>query len=144
MLSMRGWLPWALASAGFAAMTAIFARVGLEGVASDLATLLRTFVIIFVLGAFVLMTGRWRNPLSLPGRSVTFRILSALATGASWVCYFRALEIGEAAKVAPVDKFSVVLVALFAVAFLGERPGAGSWLGIGLVGVGVLVLSLQQ
>jgi bacterial/archaeal transporter family protein len=144
MISLTGWLPWALASAVFAALTAIFAKVGLEGIDSDLATLLRTFVIVFVLGAFVTLTGRWRNPLNLPTRSISFLVLSALATGASWVCYFRALKLGDAAKVAPVDKLSVVLVAVFAVAFLGERPGAWSWLGIGLVGAGVAVLSLQQ
>ncbi|HUQ84377.1 MAG TPA: EamA family transporter, partial [Gemmatimonadaceae bacterium] len=97
-----------------------------------------------VLGSFVAATGKWRNPASLPSRSVTFLVLSALATGASWVCYFRALKIGEAAKVAPVDKLSVVLVAVFAVAFLGERPVAREWLGIGLVAIGVLVLSLRR
>jgi transporter family protein len=144
MALTSAWLPWALGSAVFAALTAIFAKIGLDGVDSDFATLLRTFVIIAVLGAFVAATGKWRNPLALPTRSVTFLVLSAFATGASWVCYFRALKIGEAAKVAPVDKLSVVLVAVFAVAFLGERPAAREWFGIGLVAVGVLVLSLRR
>lgn len=138
------WLPWALGSAGFAALTAIFAKIGLEGIDSDFATLLRTVVIVVVLGGFVAATGKWRDPLALPARSTTFLVLSALATGASWVCYFRALKVGEAAKVAPVDKLSVVLVAVFAVLFLGERPAGREWLGIGLVALGVLVLSLRR
>ena len=144
MASTAAWLPWALGSAVFDALTAIFAKIGLDGVDSDFATLLRTFVIVAVLGAFVAATGKWRNPLALPSKSVMFLVLSAFATGASWVCYFRALKVGEAAKVAPVDKLSVVLVAVFAVAFLGERPGTREWLGIGLVAVGVLVLSLRR
>lgn len=143
MASTASWLPWAIGSAVFAALTAIFAKIGLEGIDSDFATLLRTFVIVAVLGAFVGVAGKWRNPFVLPAKSVSFLVLSAFATGASWVCYFRALKVGEAAKVAPVDKLSVVLVAAFAVAFLGERPVAREWLGIGLVAVGVLVLSLE-
>jgi transporter family protein len=138
------WLPWALGSAAFAALTAIFAKIGLEGIDSDFATLLRTIVIVAVLGAFVAATGKWRDPRTLPAHSTTFLVLSALATGASWVCYFRALKVGEAAKVAPVDKLSVVLVAVFAVAFLGERPAAREWLGIAMVAAGVLVLSLRR
>ncbi len=143
-MQTQTWLPWALGSAAFAALTAIFAKIGLEGIDSDFATLLRTFVIVAVLGAFVAVTGKWRDPFALPGRSLTFLALSALATGASWVCYFRALKVGEAAKVAPVDKLSVVLVAVFAVVFLGERPGAREWLGIALVAFGVVVLALRR
>jgi len=144
MASTTAWLPWALGSAVFAAVTAIFAKIGLEGIDSDFATLVRTFVIVGVLGTFVAVTGKWRNPFALPPRSVMFLVLSAFATGASWVCYFRALKIGEAAKVAPVDKLSVVLVAIFAFAFLGERPAPREWLGIGLVALGVVVLSLRR
>jgi transporter family protein len=144
MAPTAAWLPWALGSAVFAALTAIFAKIGLEGIDSDFATLVRTFVIVVVLGAFVGATGKWRNPLALPSRSVTFLVLSAFATGVSWVCYFRALKVGEAAKVAPVDKLSVVLVAVFAVAVLGERPVAREWLGIALVALGVLVLSFRR
>ena len=92
----------------------------------------------------VYVTGKWQSPLALPAKSLTFLVLSAFATGASWVCYFRALKVGEAAKVAPVDKLSVVLVAVFAVIFLGERPVAREWLGIGLVALGVLVLSFRR
>ena len=144
MTFTSAWLPWALGSAVFAALTAIFAKIGLEGIDSDFATLVRTFVIVAVLGAFVASTGKWRNPFALPPKSVMFLVLSAFATGASWVCYFRALKIGEAAKVAPVDKLSVVLVAIFAVAFLGERPIPREWVGIALVALGVLVLSFRR
>ncbi|MEP6991747.1 MAG: EamA family transporter [bacterium] len=144
MAPTSAWLPYALGSAGFAALTAIFAKIGLEGIDSDFATLVRTVVIVAVLGAFVAATGKWRDPLALPGRSLTFLVLSAFATGASWVCYFRALKIGEAAKVAPVDKLSVVLVAIFAVIFLGERPVAREWFGIAMVAAGVLVLSIRR
>ena len=112
------WFFWALLSAVFAAMTAIFVKIGLSGVDSDLATLVRTGVIAVVLAAFVIVTGKWANPLTLPGKTLLFLVLSGLATGASWVCYFRALKIGEASKVAPVDKLSLVLVAVFAVLFL--------------------------
>lgn len=142
MSASNPWFYWAALSAGFAALTAIFAKVGIQGVDSDLATLVRTVVIVVVLAAFVAYAGKWRNPLALPTRTWVFLVLSALATGASWVCYFRALQLGEASKVAPVDKFSLVLVALFAFAFLGERPSPREWLGIGLVASGVLVLSL--
>jgi transporter family protein len=138
------WLPWALASAGFAALTAVFAKIGIRGIDSDLATLVRTVVIVFVLGAFVALAGKWSDPFAFPAKTWGFLVASALATGASWVCYFRALQIGEASKVAPVDKLSVVLVALFAVAFLGERPTLREWGGIGLVAAGVVVLALRR
>jgi transporter family protein len=131
-------------SAVFAALTAIFAKIGLEGVDSDLATLIRTAVIGVILSAFVLYMGKWTNPLRLSPRTWLFLVLSGLATGASWVCYFRALKIGDASKVAPVDKLSVLLVAIFAVIFLGERPSSRDWLGIGLVGAGVLVLGFKR
>lgn len=144
MFATSNWFVWALLAAVFAALTAIFAKIGLEGVDSDLATLVRTVVILLVLSAFVYFTGKWSNPLALPGKTWLFLVLSGLATGASWVAYFRALKVGEAAKVAPVDKLSVVLVALFAVIFLGERPSAPQWLGILLIGVGVLVLALNR
>jgi transporter family protein len=140
---LASWLPWALLSAVFAALTAIFAKVGLEGIDSDYATLLRTVVIVLTLGALIYATGKWQSPWDLPSKSVAFLVLSALATGASWLCYFRALKLGPASQVAPVDKLSVVLVALFAVAFLGERPMEREWAGIALVAAGVLLLSLR-
>jgi len=144
METTANWFYWALLSAVFAALTAIFAKIGLEGVDSDLATLVRTFVIIAVLGAFVYFTGKWRNPFALSSHTLSFLVLSGLATGASWVCYFRALKIGAASKVAPVDKLSVVLVAVFAFLFLHERPSLREWVGILMVGVGVLVLGLKN
>ncbi len=144
MISTSNWLFWALLSASFAALTAIFAKVGLEGVDSDLATLVRTFVIMLALSAFVVARSKWANPLSLYPKTLAFLVLSGLATGASWVCYFRALKIGDASKVAPIDKLSVVLVAVFAVLFLGERPSARDWLGIALIGAGAVVLALKR
>ena len=119
-MNLPAWFFWALLSALFAAGTAIFAKIGIRGVDSDLATLVRTFIIFFVLVAYVAAMGKWSNPLHLPGKTWAFLTLSALATGASWVCYFRALQIGAASKVAPVDKLSVVLVALFAFARRGD------------------------
>ncbi|MEO8856493.1 MAG: EamA family transporter [Burkholderiaceae bacterium] len=141
MATASSWFYWALLSAVFAALTAIFAKLGVQGVDSDLATLVRTGVIIVLLAAFVWFTGKWTNPLQLPKRTWLFLGLSGLATGASWVCYFRALQIGEASKVAPVDKLSLVLVAVFAFAFLGERPALREWIGILMVASGVLVLA---
>jgi transporter family protein len=144
MTTSNTWLFWALLSAAFAALTAIFAKVGIQGVDSDLATLVRTAIVIIALSLFVWFAGKWSNPFALSGRTWLFLALSALATGASWVCYFRALQAGEASKVAPVDKLSVVLVAIFAFAFLGERPAPREWAGILLVGTGIVVLALKR
>lgn len=138
------WLYWALLSAVFAALTAIFAKIGIQGVDSDFATLIRTAIIMVVLAGFVWFAGKWSNPLELSARTWTFLGLSGLATGASWVCYFRALQIGDASKVAPVDKFSLVLVAVFAVVFLGERPAIRDWIGIGMIAAGVLILAFRR
>jgi len=144
MAGQGAWFYWALMSAACAALTAIFAKLGIQAIDSDMATLIRTAVIIVVLWAFVVATGKWSNPLLLPARSWLFLGLSGLATGASWVCYFRALKLGEASKVAPVDKLSLVLVAVFAFAFLGERPSLREWCGIGMVAAGVLLLALRR
>ncbi len=144
MISAQSWFFWALLSAVFAAMTAIFAKIGLQGVDSDFATLIRTFVILLVLFGFVYFAGKWSDPFALNPKTWLFLSLSGLATGASWVCYFRALQSGEASKVAPVDKLSLVLVAIFAVIFLNERPSIREWLGIALVAAGVLVLSIRR
>lgn len=144
MTSSNSWAFWAVLSAMFAALTAIFAKIGIRGVDADLATLVRTAIIIVVLSGFVWFTGKWSNPLLLSSRTWLFLGLSGLATGASWVCYFRALQIGEASKVAPVDKLSLVLVAIFAFAFLGERPTLREWGGIAMVAAGVLVLAIKR
>ena len=143
-MTLVSWLFWALLSAVFAALTAIFAKIGLERVDSDLATLVRTAVIITVLTGFVYVTGKWTNPLELSARTWLFLTLSGLATGASWVCYFRALQLGDASKVAPVDKLSVVLVAVFAFSFLHERPSGREWAGILMIGAGVLLVALKR
>ena len=101
-------------------------------------------MILFVLAAFVVFAGKWSNPLALSSKTWTFLVLSAFATGASWVCYFRALKLGDASKVAPVDKLSVILVAIIAVIFLGERPSSREWFGIALVSLGVFVLGFKR
>jgi bacterial/archaeal transporter family protein len=124
-------------------MTTVFARIGVAGVDSDLATFIRTVLILLLVALLVSVRRKWLNPASLPPRTLTFLALSALATGASWVCYFRALQIGRASQVAPVDRLSLVLVALFAFAFLGERPSTQDWIGIALVIAGVLALTFK-
>ena len=144
MPSINDWFFWAILSAVFAALTAIFAKIGLQGVDSDFATLIRTFVIILVLAMFIYLAGKWSNPFALSQKTWVFLTLSGLATGASWVCYFRALKMGEASKVAPVDKLSLVLVAIFAFWFLDERPGIREWVGIMMVGAGVVVLAFKR
>jgi transporter family protein len=137
------WQLWAFLSAGFAALTAIFAKVGVEHVGSDFATLVRTCVILFVVAAIAWGTGQWQAPRSVASRTYLFLVLSGLATGASWLCYFRALKLGEAARVAPIDKLSVVLVALFGVTFLGERLSGLGWAGIGLIAAGAILVAVQ-
>ena len=144
LMTSTAWFYWAILSAVFAALTAIFAKIGIQGVDSDLATLIRTVIIMVVLGAFIGYAGKWRNPFELPAKTWLFLGLSGLATGASWICYFRALQIGEASKVAPVDKFSLVLVAIFAFVFLGERPSLREWTGIAMVAGGILVLAFKR
>ena len=129
-MASNAWFYWALASAFFAALTAIFAKLGLQGIDSDFATFIRTLVIIAALAAFLSYTGKWQRVGGFSGRNWAFLILSGLATGASWL--------------ASVDKFSIVLVALMAVVFLKERPGAQEWLGIAMIAGGVLVLALKR
>ncbi|MBP3954312.1 EamA family transporter [Gemmata sp. G18] len=138
------WVFWALLSAAFAAATAVLAKAGSDGIDPDLATLVRTAVVLVCLLVLVTATGKWNTSEPLPRRTVALLVLSGFATGASWVCYFRALKAGEVSKVAPVDKLSVVLVAVFAVVFLRERLGVREWTGIGLVTAGVVVLVLKR
>lgn len=138
------WLVWALSSAVFAALATIFAKIGLKGVDSDFATLVPTFLIIIALASFVSLTRKWSNPFTLGPRALLFLALSGLAASTSWICSFRALKIGDASKVVPVDKLSVVLIALFACIFLGERPSVREWTGILMIGAGVLVLAFKR
>ncbi|MBB4145880.1 MULTISPECIES: EamA family transporter [Rhizobium/Agrobacterium group] len=140
---LLGWPFWALLSAGFAAMTAIFAKVGVENVNSDFATFIRTIVILAAAGMMVYVTGNWQSPGTVSGRSWSFLVLSGLATGASWICYFRALKLGDAARVAPIDKLSVVFVAIFAVLFLGERLSLPNWLGVCLIACGAVLVAYR-
>lgn len=137
------WQFWALLSACFAALTAIFAKVGVENINSDFATFIRTVVILAALGAILYATGQWQPPASVSGRTYLFLVLSGLATGASWICYFRALKLGDAARVAPLDKLSVVLVAVFGVMFLGEKLSMTNWLGVLMIAGGVILLTTR-
>jgi transporter family protein len=138
------WIFWAVLSAIFAALTTIFAKVGIQGVDSDLATLIRTAIVLLLLTLFVQFTGKWANPFNLSKYNWLFLFLSGLATGASWVCFYRALQIGEASKVLVVDKFSIVFVAILAFVFLGEKPVTKDWLGIALVASGLMVIAFKR
>ncbi|MEI6714598.1 MAG: EamA family transporter [Verrucomicrobiota bacterium] len=139
-----GWFIWALLSAGFAALTAIFAKTGIQNVNPDFATLIRTVFITVLLALFVWFKGQWSAVGALSSKTLLFLLLSAVSTGASWICYFRALQLGDASKVAPVDKLSLVLVAVLAFVFLGERPSPSDWLGISLVSAGVFLLAFRS
>jgi len=140
---MATWQFWALASAGFAALTAVFAKVGVSGVNSDFATLIRTVVILGVVSALVVATGQWQALATVSRRTWIFLVLSGAATGASWLCYFRALSLGDAARVAPVDKLSVVLVAVIATLFLGERLSLGNWAGVAMIAAGAVLVAMK-
>ena len=136
-----GWVAWALLSAFFAALTAIFAKVGVANINSDLATFIRTIVIAVVLCAILLARGLFQPLDTISPRTYLFLALSGLATGASWLCYFRALQIGEAALVAPIDKLSVVLVAIFGVIFLREQLTSVNWIGIAMIASGAILVA---
>lgn len=142
-LDLNSWPFWALLSAAFAALTAIFAKVGVENVGSDFATFVRTVVVLLALGGLLAATGGWQAPGSVSGRSYVFLVLSGLATGASWLCYFRALKLGDASRVAPVDKLSVVLVAVFGAAFLGEKLSGANWLGVAFIAAGAVLVAYR-
>ncbi|TPJ66906.1 EamA family transporter [Mesorhizobium sp. B2-6-1] len=137
------WQFWALLSATFAALTAIFAKVGIETINSDFATLIRTAIILVVLAAILAASGQFQSWASISGKTWLFLSLSGLATGASWLCYFRALKIGNAAQVAPIDKLSVVLVAVFGTVFLGERLTGANWLGVALIAAGAVLVAYR-
>jgi transporter family protein len=140
---LGAWQLWAVLSAVFAALTAIFAKVGVENVNSDLATFIRTIVVVLVLAGILVVTGEWQPPATISNRTYFFLLLSGLGTGASWLCYFRALQLGDAARVAPIDKLSVVLVALFGVGFLGERLSAVNWLGVAAIAGGAVLVAYR-
>jgi transporter family protein len=137
------WPFWAILSAAFAALTAIFAKIGIENVNSDFATFIRTIVILFAAALMVVVTGNWQSPSSVSTKTWVFLVLSGCATGASWICYFRALKLGDAARVAPIDKLSVVFVAIFAVLFLGEKLSLPNWLGVILIACGAVLVAYR-
>ena len=136
------WRVFAVASAFFAALTAIFGKVGVSEMNSDLATFLRTIVILLVTALLIWARHEWQRPDTLSPRGVLFLVLSGVATGLSWLCYYRALQTGPASRVAPIDKLSVVLVVLFAVLFLGERLTWKVGLGSVLITAGAVLMAL--
>ena len=141
---LGSWQLWAGLAALFAALTAVLAKLGITGIDSNLATLLRTAVVLVALGLLLLATGQlqWASLKGLPRASLVAMVLSGLATGASWLCYFRALELGPVSRVAPIDKLSVVLVALLGVLILGEQLGVRAWIGVALIAVGGVLVAL--
>jgi bacterial/archaeal transporter family protein len=142
--TFNSWQIWAVLSAIFAALTAIFAKIGVEDINPDLATFLRTIIVMISFALILFATGQFRNPGAISAKSGLFLVLSGLGTGASWLCYFRALKLGPATLVAPIDKLSVVLVALFGVVFLGERPSLNGWLGIALIAAGAVLIVIKR
>jgi transporter family protein len=142
--TFSSWQVWAVLSAMFAALTAIFAKIGVEDINPDLATFIRTIIVLISLSLILFSTGQFANPGPISQRSWIFLMLSGLGTGASWLCYFRALKLGPATLVAPIDKLSVVLVALFGVVFLGERPSLNGWLGIVLIAAGAVLIAFKR
>jgi transporter family protein len=136
------WRLWAVGAAVFAAATALLAKVGVEGVNSNFATFVRTLVILPTLLIFLLLTRQMQHPGSVTPKTYLFLALSGLATGASWLCYFRALQLGPAARVAPIDKLSVVLVAIAGVLLLGEKLTPGAWIGVGLIAAGAICVAV--
>jgi transporter family protein len=142
--AQSSWLAWALLSAMFAALTAIFAKIGVTDIDSDLATFIRTIVVLVSLALILFATGKFTTPGAITTKTWVFLLLSGLGTGASWLCYFRALKLGPATLVAPIDKLSVVLVALFSVVFLGERPSLNGWIGIALIAAGAVIIAVKR
>lgn len=140
MTPSSNWIAFALASAVFAALTAIFGKLGVTGLNSDLATFIRTVVILAVIAGIVTLRGEWRSPAGIGLRSWIFLVLSAIATGLSWLCYYRALQLGPVSKVAPLDKLSVALAIVLGVLFLGETLTWPAALGAALIVAGSIIM----
>lgn len=140
---MESWVLWALLAAVFASLTAIFGKIGVTGISADYATFIRVLVILAVLVLMLSVTGQWHDTRSIPARSWLFLVLSGLATGASWLAYYRALQLGDAARVAPLDKLSVVLVAIMGALFLGEKLSAINWTGVALIALGAILVAIR-
>lgn len=141
-MTSNSWFFWAALSAVFAALTTIFAKVGIQNVDSDVANLIRTAFVFLLLTLFVYFQGKFSTSLAITKNSWVFLGLSGLATCASWICFYRALQIGDVSKVIVIDKFSIVLVAIFAVIFLGEKTLLKDWIGITLVTTGLILIAL--
>ena len=137
------WQFWAVLSACFAALTAVFGKIGVENIDSNFATLIRTVLILAIVALIVISTGGYQPLASISRKTYLFLGLSGLATGASWLCYYRALKLGPASGVAPIDKLSVVIVALVSVAFLGERLEAKNWIGIAMITTGAILVAVR-
>lgn len=138
----KSWQRFAFGSAFFAGLTAIFGKLGVVHLNSNLATFIRTVVILLIIGLFLTCRGQWQLPAGLARRDMLFLVLSAVATGLSWLCYYRALQLGPASRVAPVDKLSVVFAIILAVTFLGESLSWKVALGGILVTAGAIVMAL--
>jgi transporter family protein len=141
-MTSNSWIFWAALSAVFAALTTIFAKIGIQNIDSDVATFIRTAFVFLLLTLFVYFQGKFSPSITITKNTWIFLGLSALATCASWICFYRALQIGDASKVIVIDKFSIVLVAIFAVIFLGEKTLMKDWIGITLVTTGLILIAL--
>jgi bacterial/archaeal transporter family protein len=138
----ESWLLFALGSALFAALTALFGKLGVVGINSNLATFIRTIVILLVTASILSLRQEWARPSELPWHSWLFLVLSGIATGLSWLCYYRALQLGPVSKVAPIDKLSVAIAIVLALIFLGEKPTLPLLIGGGLIVAGAVVIAL--
>lgn len=137
---MSDWKLFAFGAAFFAGLTAILAKIGVKNIPSNLATFIRTIVIIIFLGFIIFFRREWKNPFLIDKHCLLFLVLSGIATGLSWICYFRALATGPASLVAPIDKLSMVFVVVLSMLFLGERLGVYQWVGVGLITTGTLII----
>jgi len=139
----KQWKIFAFASALFAGLTAVLAKQGVKNIPSNYATLIRAIIITFFLALLVWFRQEWLNPFSLNRKNLIFLLLSGIATGLSWLCYFRALQIGPASLVAPIDKLSLIFVILLSVAFFGERLNLIQWSGVSLMSVGAVLIAIK-
>ena len=139
---MMTWQLFAFGSAFFAALTAIFGKVGVSDLNSNLATFIRTIVVLIASAIIISLRQEWVKPTTLPTKSLLFLVLSGIATGFSWLCYYRALQMAPASRVAPIDKLSVVLVLIFAVVFLGEELTWKTGLGGALIAAGAVLMAI--
>jgi len=140
----ESWVTWAALSALFAAATAVFAKAGVQDINSNYATLIRTFIILSFLILLLFATGEWQPLSSIDRRTWVFLLLSGLATGVSWICYFRALKLGPVSQVAPIDKLSLLLVAVLGVVFLGEKLSVRNWTGVLLMALGAFLVAFRK